>query len=285
MKFLAYVQSAAARFFHGSRVEDEIEEELRSHLERRADDLERSGVSRAEAERRARLEFGGSQRFKEECREELGGNFLETLLQDLRFSMRVLRKSPGFTIVAVLTMALAIGANSVVFGILNALILRPLNVPQAQNLYGTEYGDDSGWQSYPNYLDLRDRNRSFEDLAAFKMVFVGFDTGKDPTITTGYAGTGNYFDVLGIQPSLGRLFHSSDERGPNSAPYIVLTYAFWHSRFEDDRGVVGRTVRLNKHPSPSSASRRRGSAGHCCSAAPISSCRSSTRSRWTARLC
>src|SRR5437660_6948995 len=137
-----------------------MEEELRSHIQHRADDLERSGLDRAEAERRARIEFGGHERFKEESREALGGNFVDTFIRDVRFSLRVLRKSPGFTIVAILTLALAIGANAVVFSVLNALILRPLNVPQAENLYGTEYG--SNWHSYPDYLDLRDRNRSFE---------------------------------------------------------------------------------------------------------------------------
>src|ERR1700716_2062535 len=101
--------------------------------------------------------------------------------QDLRYAFRQLRKSPGFTIAAVLTLALAIGANAVVFGVLNGLILRPLNVPEAENLYGSEYGDDSGWQSYPNYVDLRDRNRSFDGLAAFSFAFAGLDTGKDPS--------------------------------------------------------------------------------------------------------
>ncbi len=144
MKLLAYLRSLAAKFFHRSQVEDDMEEELRSHIQHRADDLERSGVDRAEAERRARIEFGGRERFKEECHEALGGNFIETLVQDLRFSLRVLRKSPGFTIVAVLTLALAIGANAVVFGVLNGLILRPLNVPQAQSLYGIERGERLG---------------------------------------------------------------------------------------------------------------------------------------------
>src|ERR1700687_2986987 len=173
---------------------------------------------------------------------------METLLQDLRFALRVLRKSPGFTMAAILTLALAIGANAVVFGLMNAFILRPLNVPQAENLWGTEYGLDPGFQSYPNYVDLRDRNRSFDDLAAFNFAFVGLDTGKDASRASGYATTGNYFDVLKIHPYLGRFFQSSDEHGPNSAPYLVLSYAYWHSRFQDDRGVVGRTVQLNKHP-------------------------------------
>ena len=173
---------------------------------------------------------------------------MNNLLQDLRFTMRQLRKSPGFALTALLTLALAIGANAVVFGIFNGMILRPLDVPQAESLYGTEYGNNPGWQSYPNYLDLRDRNRSFDGLAAFSFVFPGFDTGKDPSGSSGYTTSGNYFDVLRIQPYLGRFYHAADEHGPNSAPYVVLTYAFWHSRFQDDRGVVGRTIFLNKHP-------------------------------------
>ncbi len=249
MKILAYLRSLAAKFLHRSKMDADMEEELRSHIQHRTDDLERSGLPRAEAERRARIEFGGRERYKEESREALGGNFIETLIQDVRFSLRVLRKSPGFTIVAVATLALGIGANAVAFGVLNALILRPLNVPQAQSLYGIERGSDLAVnQSYPDYLDLRDRNRSFEDLAAYNVAPVGLDTGNNPSSAWILEVTGNYFDALGIQPFLGRFFHGADERGPNSAPYIVLTYTFWHSRFLDDRGVVGRTVLLNKHP-------------------------------------
>src|SRR5205823_10178356 len=160
-----------------------------------------------------------------------------------------LRKSPGFTFAAVLTLAMAIGANAVVFGAFNALILRPLNVPQAQSLYGIERASDRlGNESYLNYLDLRDRNRSFDGLAAFNVAQAGLDTGKNPSRVFIYEVSGNYFDVLGIRPHLGRFFQPSDEHGANSAPYIVLTYAYWHSHFQDDRGVVGRTVQLNKYP-------------------------------------
>jgi len=174
---------------------------------------------------------------------------MTTLLQDLRFALRQLRKSRGFTVVTVVTLALGIGADAVVFSVLNGLILRPLNVPQAQSLYGIERASDKSlWQSYPDYLDLRDRNRSFDGLAAFNPAAVGLDTGKGPSKVWGYEVSGNYFDALGIQPYLGRFFHGSDEHGPNSAPYIVLTYAYWHSNFQDDRGVVGRVVQLNKHP-------------------------------------
>jgi predicted permease len=249
MRLLAYFRCVVAKLFRPSQIADDTEEELRSHIQLRADDLEKTGLSRAEAERRARIEFGGRERYKEECHEALGGNSIETFVQDLRFSLRVLRKSPGFAITAVLTLALAIGANAVVFAVLNALILRPLNVPHAESLYTIERGAYKEQStSYPDYLDLRDRNRSFDGLAAYILVPVGLDTGRNPSQVWGYEVTGNYFDALGIQPFLGRFFHSADEHGPNSAPYLVISYAYWHSHFQDDRGVVGRVVQVNKNP-------------------------------------
>lgn len=249
MKLLSYFRSLIAKFFPGSELNSEMDEELRSHIEHRADDLEHSGLPRAEAERRSRVEFGGYQRFKEESREQTGGIFLESVFKDVRYSLRVLRKSPGFTIVAVATLALGIGANAVVFSILNGLILRPLNVPHAESLYALERGKDAGtYESYLNYLDLRDRNRTFDDLIAFDVTQAGLDSGGNANRAWVYEVSGNYFDALGIQPFLGRLFHSSDERGPNSAAYIVLSHAYWHVNFQDDRGVVGRTVLVNKHP-------------------------------------
>jgi predicted permease len=249
MRFLAYFRSLASRFWHRSQIEADMDEEVQAHIHHRADDLERSGLHRAAAERRARIEFGGQERFREESREALGGDFIETLIRDVRFSLRVLRKSPGFTVVAVVTLAMAIGANAVVFGVLNGLILRPLNVPQAESLYGIEHGNEHNmWESYPDYLDLRDRNRSFNGLAAFTIDQAGLDTSENPSRAWIDVVSGNYFDVLGIQPYLGRLFHGSDEHGPNSAPYIVLSHAYWHTHFQNDRAVVGRVVRLNKHP-------------------------------------
>lgn len=249
MNLLAYVRSLAGKFFRGAQVADDMAEELRSHIAYRADDLECSGMTRAEAERRARIEFGGYEKYREESHKALGGNFVETLLQDIRFSLRLLRKSPGFAAVAVLTLALGIGANAVVFSVMNTLILRPINVPEAQSLYAIERGKDQAINhSYLDYIDLRDRNRSFEGLTAYNVANAGLDTGNNPDGVWLMEVTGNYFDALKIQPYLGRFFHSSDEHGPNSAPYIVLTYAYWHSHLQEDRGVVGRIVQLNKHP-------------------------------------
>jgi len=168
---------------------------------------------------------------------------MQTLWQDLRFAVRMLKKNPGFTAVAVLTLAVAIGANAVVFSALNGLILRALNVPRPESLYILEHGDKDSSESYPDYLDLRDRNRGFEGLAAYNINRAALDTGKNPSRAWVYEVSANYFEVLGIPPYLGRLFHPSDEHATD----IVLTYAYWHSHFQDDRGIVGRVVQLNKH--------------------------------------
>jgi predicted permease len=170
------------------------------------------------------------------------------MLADLKFALRQLAKSPGFAVTAIVTLALGIGANAVVFSVLNALVLKPVNVPNAQNLYMVQRFH---WpsQSYLDYKDLRDRNRTFESMVAFDIIgAVGVDAGNHPSTAWPFLASGNYFDALGIQPYLGRFYHASDEKGYDSAPYVVLSYAFWHSYFHDDRGVVGRAMQINKHP-------------------------------------
>ena len=249
MRLIDSLRFRLSTLFRRSHLTADMDEELRSHLQHRADDLERSGIPRREAERRARIEFGGYVRYKEESREAAGGTFIESLLQDARFAFRMLRKSPGFTVVAVVTLAVAIGANAVVFAVLNALILHPLNLPRAESLYSLQHGNEaSAYQSYLDYLDLRDRNHTFDDLVAVNGAQAGLDAGENPSRVWLYEVSGNYFDALGVPPYLGRVFHASDERGANSAPYIVLSYSYWHARFQDDRAVVGRTVQVNKHP-------------------------------------
>ena len=170
------------------------------------------------------------------------------MLNDLKFTMRQLLKSPGFTLTAILTLALGIGANAIVFSVLNALVLRPLNVPQSENLYMVQRGRVPT-QSYADYLDLRDRNRTFDGLLAYMIIGpTGVDTGGNPSTAWPYLVSENYFDTLGIQPYLGRFFHAPDEKGKNSAPYIVLSYAYWNSHFHADSSVVGRALQINKHP-------------------------------------
>ena len=244
-RFLTRMVNLATRWAQDERLREEIEEHI---VLQTAENL-RAGLSPVEARRQAMLKFGGVEAIKEDYRAERGLLLIENLMRDVRFSLRLLRKSPGFTAVAVVTLAMAIGANAVVFGVLNALILRPLNVPQAESLYQLMRGkDNAGNHSFPDYRDLRDRNRSFDDLVAYGATVAGLDTGANPSSAWVVLVTGNYFDGLRLQPYLGRLFHPSDEHGPNSAPYIVLTHAYWHAHFQDDRSVVGRTVQVNKHP-------------------------------------
>ena len=170
------------------------------------------------------------------------------MFADVKYAMRQLKKSPGFTVTAVLTLALGIGVNAVVFSVMNAIVLHPLNVPHAQNLFMVQRFQYPS-QSYPDYRDLRDRNHTFDGVVMYSIEGpTGLATGGDPQTVWPYEASGNYFDVLGIQPYLGRFFHASDEHGVNSAPYLVLSYATWHTLFHDDRGVIGRTVQLNKKP-------------------------------------
>ena len=214
------------QIFRRRRIYSDLSEEIRLHIEERTEQLMREGMSPKEAEQQARIAFGNRTLLEERSREVWQWATLESIWGDVRFSLRQLRRSPGFTLAAVLTLALAIGANAVVFAVLNALILRPLNVPHAQSLYTIERGAERAENySYPDYLDMRDRNRSFDGLAAYILAPVGLDTGKNPSQAWGYEVTGNYFDVLEIQPYLGRFFRGADEHGPNSAPYLVISYA------------------------------------------------------------
>src|ERR1039458_7988098 len=168
------------------------------------------------------------------------------MTSDVRVAFRKLTKSAGFTVTAILALALGIGVNGVVFSVLNAVVFKPVKVPNAQNLFMVQRSQFPS-QSYSDYLDLRDRNRSFESLIMYNMMGpVGVDTGGNPSTAWPYLASGNYFDSLGIQPYLGRFFHAADEHGANSAPYVVLSYAYWHGHFHDDAGVVGRTVEINK---------------------------------------
>jgi predicted permease len=169
------------------------------------------------------------------------------MTNNLKIAFRKLWKSPGFTLTAIVTLALGIGANAVVFSVLNAVVLHPVNLPNSKSLYEVQRFQFPS-HSYLDYVDLRDRNRAFEGIIMSQIMGpVGVDTGGSPSTAWPYLASGNYFDVLGIQPYLGRFYHASDEQGAGSAPYVVLSYAYWHGHFHGDASVVGRTVGVNKH--------------------------------------
>lgn len=227
----------------------DLKEEIQQHLEEKVEALMAAGLSRRDAEDAARREFGNTTTIEESGREVWMWVRVERLLADVMFALRKLRHSPGFALTATLTLALGIGANVVVFSVLNGLILRPLPVPQPNNLYEVLRGKTGGeGQSYPDYRDFRDRNPSFSGLLTYGFLRAGLSVDKSSISSWGYSASGNYFDVLGIQPVLGRFFHASDEHGLGSAPYIVLSYDFWSRRFQSNPKVLGKTVLLNQHP-------------------------------------
>jgi predicted permease len=200
-------------------------------------------MSRKDAEYAAKREFGNITRIEESGHEFWMWPRAEGILSDIRFAFRKLRHSPGFALTATLTLAFGIGANVVTFSVLNGILLRPLDVPHPENLLqvGT-------YESWPDYRDYQDRNRSFGGMLAYKVLSVGIGIDKSVSSSWGNAASGNYFDVLGLQPALGRFFHASDEHGRGSAPYIVLGYDFWQRRFAANPHVLGKVVTLNQHP-------------------------------------
>jgi predicted permease len=248
MPLLPKARSFLRNLFSSGRQDGDLDQEIRSHLEMLVAENIRAGMPPPEARRAAQIELGGAEQVKEQVRQVRMGNWLLSVASDCRYGLRQLRKNPGFTAVVVLTLAVAIGANAVAFGVLNAFV-RLLNVPDSESLYGLQFGEGTwGYQSYPNYVDLCDRNRSFDGLAAYTMMEAALDTGETVSRKWLYEVSGNYFDVLRLHPYLGRFFHTSDEHGAGSAAYMVLSYGYWHSRFQNDPQVVGRTVRVNKHP-------------------------------------
>ena len=235
--------------FRRSSLDRDIADELQSHIDLRIESNLASGMSPDDARREALLRFGNPTSTREHVAASDSALSLTGLGRDIRYATRQLRRSPGFALTAILTLALGIGANVVVFGVLNALILRPLNTPTADRLYEIEHqehGDLS--QSYPDFVDYRARNSTFADMATYRIEDIGISAGGSAQTSWSYEVSGSYFDMLGVQPALGRLFHSSDEHGPNSAPYIVLSDAFWRTHFSADPRVIGMTVDLNKHP-------------------------------------
>ena len=166
---------------------------------------------------------------------------------DLRLAWRTLRRSPGLVVIAVVSLAFGIGANALVFSTSRALAFRPLPVPDARNVFFVQARESDG-NSYPNYLDLRDRGSAVATLAAYRVVDAAVDAGAGARSAWGYLATGNYFEMLGVRPALGRFFTAAEDVGRGAAPYIVLSHGYWRGAFAADPSVVGRTVRVNGHP-------------------------------------
>jgi len=235
-----------------SRIESEMDAELRFHIEACAEDMVRHGVSRAEALRRARLEFGGIEQTKEECRDARGVNFIESLIQDLRFGLRMLRKNPGFTAIAVFTLALGIGANTAIFSMVNAVLLRPLPYKDANRLvtvwgYNRARGYDTDLVSPLDFADWRSQNHVFEGIAASTDTQYTLTGEAEPALIIAYSFSADYFHVLGVAPLLGRTFLPEEEQ-PGKNHVAVLSYSFWQSHFGGNRDLVSKSIVLDGSP-------------------------------------
>ena len=176
-------------------------------------------------------------------------NAMQNLVQDVRYALRQLVRSPGFAVTALVTLAVGIGANVVVFGVINGLLLSPLPVPHPEQVYTLQHRAHAEMNnSFPDYLDVRDRNNVFAGLAATRVARIGLEASNVAQPVWGYEVTGNYFGTLGVRPELGRFLSAGDEHGDHATEVVVLSYACWKSRFHGDPGITGATVRINKQP-------------------------------------
>ena len=231
-----------------SRMESEMDVELRFHLEAYAEDLQRGGVPRAEAMRRARLEFGGIERAKEECREARGANILESMIQDVRYGLRMLAKQPGFTAVAVLTLALGIGANTAIFSVVNAVLLRPLPFAEPERLvsvHGTDLRNNERGRplSYPDFADMRSQTHTLQSAAAYGTTTFTLTEAGEPLHLEAAQVSAELFALLRATPEIGRVFTAADDE--KDARVVILSDHIWRSRFGADPNIQDRQIKLD----------------------------------------
>ena len=231
----------------------ELSEEVEVHLEMRAAELREQGLDSDGARAAARREFGGIEQMKEAYRDRRGVPWIEGLAKDARYGLRGLRRNPAFTLAAVLSLALGIGANTAIFSFVDTLMLRMLPVEKPEqlvNLYRTG-GWGKGYASYPLYLEFRKHTDLFAGVFARSFAAkVRFDAGRSNSVQyveREYV-TGNYFDVLGVKPAIGRLFTDEDNRIPQGHPLVVLSYDFWRNRLALDPAVLGRVLMVDEQP-------------------------------------
>ena len=233
---------------HTRRVNKDLDDELAFHVAMQTRANTRDGMTEAEAYRRARLEIGGVEQVKERSRDVLPLRWARDAMQDVRYGLRGLRKSPRFTIAALLTVVLGVGANATIFSVLNPLLFKPLPYPEPErivNVFRTSPQSDRWPHSMANYLDHRARNTVFEHLAAINWEDASFADPSQPAERLfALRTTGNFFALFGVEPFVGRTFTDADDQ-TGADPVVVLSYGFWQRRFNGDPGIVGRSMRLD----------------------------------------
>ena len=248
MPLFVKARSFLRNLFFSRRMEVDLDQEVRSHLEMLITENIRAGMPPHKAQRAARIELGGVEQVKEQVRDSRTGAFLDSLLQDLRFALRQMRRSPGFALTAVLILALGIAANVIVFGVLQALVLRSLNVPHADRVMTLQPKEGGPFLSYPEVRDVRDGNSVFSAVAAFEVQDFGLEANGVTRPVWGYEVSGQYFEVVGIKPFLGRLLELADDDHPGASEAVVLSWSAWKGDFGADPNVLGTMVRIDKHP-------------------------------------
>jgi hypothetical protein len=237
--------------FQRRKVDADLDDELRLHLELQVDKHLRAGLTREDALRRARIELGGTEQVREETRDAWGVRLIESTAQDIAYTLRVLRKSPGFTAAVALSLALGIGANTAIFTLMDAVMWRmlPVQNPESLLVVGRQQGENvqTGF-NYRDYRAMRDNN-TVADLAAYTTAAtnVSVDGPPEPSVQ-GQLVTGGYFTLLGVRPVLGRAIAPDDDRVPNGHPIAMLSHGDWERRFARDPSVIGRMIRLSGTP-------------------------------------
>jgi predicted permease len=257
MRTMDKVRLRLRSLFRGPQVDAELDREIRFHLQLQIEENLAAGMEPEAARRAALRTFGGSTQIKEECRDKRRLSYLDSIGQDLRYGLRQLRASPGFTAVAVLTLALGIGANSTIFSITEQVLLRSLPVFQPESLvilrspgykagHVSDDGDGAASFSYPLYRDLRDQSGGIVDLLArFPVSLSVAGQGQAAERLSGELVSGNYFQVLGVAPALGRTFTSDDESAPGANPVVVLSHGYWTRRYGADPSILNKTLVVN----------------------------------------
>jgi putative ABC transport system permease protein len=246
MPLLPRLSSLWRNLFHKARKEQELTEEIEAYVEMLVEQKINEGIDPAEARRAALIELGGREQVKEKVRESRAGHYLETIWQDLRYGLQMMRRNPGFACVAILTLALGIGANTAIFSVVNAVLLKPLPYSDPQRLVwiAEVFRGGAEMNSTADYIHFQEQSKTLDHLAAFTSGRVDLTGRGEPERLDSVRATATLFPAFGVAPQLGRAFTPEEDR-PGGAPVVILSHAFWQRRFGGDPGVVGQSLTLN----------------------------------------
>ena len=250
-----WLRNAVRNWRRRRRTDAELDEEVRGYVEMLAQEKVRAGVDSKAARREAKMELGGVEQVKQQTREVRAGHFLETLWQDIRYGVRMLQKNPGFTLVAVITLALGIGANTAIFSVINSLMFKPLPVKAPQELvdvYNTPPKDEAVLQyiplAYPDLEDYWSQSKLLSGFLGYAPAPVALERAGDSEMVPAEEVTGNYFHELGVRMRLGNGFNEAQDRVTGTDAEAILSYAMWQGQFASDPNIIGKTITLNGHP-------------------------------------